>query len=535
MRVRSKKAPAAHKAVNGQPPQSAPAESYVFPAPIRGWVLNENLAQVTPGGARILDNWIPTTTGIRVRRGAVKHATLPSECKALFTYGVASRKMFAATATAIYDVTSPADPNVAPAAAVSGRTSGDYSSAQFGTPGTSALYVVNGADKPLLYDGTTWTAIDGASSPAITGVTTSLFSHVWSYANRLFFVEKNSLRAWFLPVDSIGGAAQSVSMSGIFKKGGVILFGARWSIDAGNGLDDKCVFVSTEGEVAIYGGTNPTSTADWALEGLYQIPRPIGKNATMEAGGELLIATVNGLIPLSAALQNDIGALESKSVSYPISPYWNDRAGALNSPWEIVKIPGETVMYITQPDPVGGTQTLLCANIVTGAWSRITGWNARCVTEFNGVGYYGCATGCVFAMEKGGSDNGTPYTCVYLGQSEGMGSFTATKSVRQMRATFQSGSPINPQLRALADFNETISPPPSSPANYSADLWDVGKWDQARWDSTTTVVNDAAWTAVGVTGRTIAPELQLTFGISPPPKVELVAIEVEFHTGARVT
>jgi hypothetical protein len=137
-------------------------------------------------------------------------------------------------------------------------------------------------------------------------------------------------------------------------------------------------------------------------------------------------------------------------------------------------------------------------------------------------------------MDSSGSDNGTPYTCVYLAQGDAMGAYGVKKTVRQMRAMFQTGSPIAPQLSALADFRADVSAPPSSVEEYTTDEWDSGLWDTAVWDADAVFVNEANWTATGVTGSTIAPELQLTFGVTPTPQVELVAIDAEFHVGAMV-
>lgn len=535
MDVRAKKIAVVQKMVGGQAPQPAPSQSFTFPAPIRGWILNENLATVQPAGARILDNWLCTTTGVRVRGGSVKHCTLTGPVKALFTYqsGGASA-FFAATASGIFTITAPASPTTPLTATVSGLTSGAFASAQFGTAGGNFLYVVNGADSPRLYDGATWTAITGASSPAITGVTTSGLSQVWSYANRLFFVQGGTTMAWYLPVDSIGGAANSFSLAGVFKRGGSLLFGATWSLDSGSGLDDKCVFVSTEGEIAVYSGTNPGSAADWSLQGIYTMPKPLGKNAYTTAGGDLLIATEVGLIPISAAIQNDLAAIESKAVSQAIAPYWQDKVRAIGGSWEIIKAPRRGVMFVSQPDPASATKTALAVNLLTGAWSRCTGWDTQCLGYFGDNPYFGASDNCVYLMDASGADAGASYTAVYLGQHEGMGAYGRQKTVRQMRAMFQTGSPINPRLSALANFREDISSPPSSPTNYTTDTWDSGLWDVAIWDADATIVNEANWTATGVTGSTIAPELQLTFGITPTPQVELVAIDAEFHIGAMV-
>lgn len=534
MEVRPKRVVAVQKMIGGQPPQATPSQSFTFPAPIRGWVLNENLATVQPAGARILDNWLCTTTGVRVRGGAVKYATLTGPVKSLFSYNSGASAFFAATANAIFTITAPSSPTTPLTATISGLTSGDFTATQFGTAGGNYLYAVNGTDSPRLYDGSAWTTITGASSPAITGVTTSTLSHVWSYANRLFFVQGGTLNAWYLGVDSIGGAANSFSLAGVFKRGGSLLFGATWSQDSGAGLDDKCVFVSSEGEVAVYAGTNPGSAADWSLQGVYSMPKPLGKNAHVQAGGDLLIGTEVGLIPISAAIQTDIAALESKAVSGPIAPYWQEKARTIGGSWQIVKAPRRGVMFVSQPDPTGSTKTALAVNLLTGAWSRCTGWDTQCLGYFGDNPYFGAGDNCVYLMDSGGSDAGAVYTAVYLGQHEGMGAYGRQKTVRQMRAMFQTGSPINPKISALANYREDVSTAPASPTNYSVDAWDVGLWDTAIWDADAVITNEANWTATGVTGSTIAPELQLTFGITPTPQVELVAIDAEFHVGAMV-
>lgn len=534
MDVRSKKVAAVQKFVGGQPPQAAPAQSYTFPAPIRGWILNENLATVQPAGARILDNWLCTTTGVRVRGGSVKYATLDAPVTALFTYNSTTSAFFAATAGGIFTITAPGSPTTPLVATISGLTSGDFSTAQFGTAGGNFLYAVNGTDSPQLYDGSAWTAITNVSTPAITGVTTSNLSQVWVFANRLFFVQKNTLVAWYLPVDSIGGAANSFSLAGVFRKGGSLLFGATWSLDSGAGLDDKCVFVSTEGEVAVYAGTNPGSAADWALQGVYQMPRPLGKNAYTQAGGDLLIATEVGMIPISAAIQSDLAAVESKAVSRAIAPYWQQQARSIGGSWQVIKDLRRGIMYVSQPDASGVSKTALAVNLLTGAWSRCTGWDTRSLGYYMDNAYFGAGDNCIYLMDSTGSDSGSVYTAVFLGQADGMGAYGRQKSVRQMRAMFQTGSPIRAQLTAKANFREDISAPPPSPANYTADLWDAGLWDEAVWDATDSIVNEANWTAAGVTGSVIAPELQLSFGITPTPQVELVAIDVEFHVGAMV-
>jgi hypothetical protein len=528
MQVRAKK-----KASPKGQTQSPQAQQYAFAAPIRGLVMNENIAQAGPGGAEVLDNWICTTTGAKVRGGTVDHVPLGAKVRSMFVHrssGVESA--FGATSTAIYPITSPS--GTTPTAAVTGQTSGVYSAEQFGTAGGDFLYAVNGTDLALLFDGTTWTPIDGASTPAITGVATSDLSYVWSFASRLFFIKKGTLSVFYLPVDSIGGAAQEFSLAGIFKKGGVLLFGATWSMDAGDGLDDKCVFVSDQGEVAIYEGTNPGSAATWSKAGVYQVTQPLGARGKMQAGGDLLIATQSGLVPISQAIQRDVAALEMGAVSKAITPLWQERAFNLSSGgWEIEKWPTENIMVVSQPGD--RESTCLIANLQTGAWSRFTGINVQSLAYFDGSVFFGGVDGMVRKLQSGGSDSGANYTAAYLGKGETLGLPGMQKTVAQMRATFRGASDVNPLVTAKTDYVTDLSlPPNASMDTATGSTWGAAVWGVATWGGAP-AKTQSSWTAVGRTGYAIAPEVQLTFGSVTMPDVELVGVDATFHAGALVT
>lgn len=533
MLVRPKKRPSMEKA-GGQPIPKVEAEQHTFPAPTRGWILNENLAQVQPASASILDNYICTTTGVRPRGGCLKYADIGSEVTAAFTYkSGASAKFFAANASAIYDISIIADPDVTPTAAVSGQTSGDWYSVQFGTVATDYLIAVNGSDEMQQFDGTSWQAINAGSTPAITGVLTSVLSHVWSYANRVFLVEGGTMSAWYLPVDSVGGAALEFSLAGIFKRGGSLLFGATWSLDAGDGLDDKCVFFSSEGEVAVYEGTDPSDASNWRKVGVYYITRPTGPNAIMQAGGDLVVATEAGVVPISEAIRRDSASLEVNAFSAQIASYWRDRSAALAAtPWEIIKWPEAKIMVVSQPSNVD--DTCLVANLDTGAWSRITGWNTRVLGYYNGQGYFGDKDGNIFAMEVGGSDDGLPYTSIYMGQHETLGVGLRQKDVKQARAIFKSETPILPKVSAQVNYDKTTSTPPNSPANFTTSNWDEATWDEATWDGSGSVSYTFDWSSVGRSGFVVAPEVLMTFGTTPAPRAELVSVDVTFDVGSVV-
>lgn len=413
-----------------------------------------------------------------------------------------------------------------------------------GTTGTLRIKGVSGTfqDNETITDSSTGSAdADGtatAVTATITGVETDVLSFPWLFKSRLFFVEKDTMRAWYLGTDAIGGAASSISLAGVFQKGGSLLFGGKWSLDSGDGLDDKCIFVSTEGEVAIYEGTNPGSATTWALVGVYSITPPLGPNATMSAGGDFLIATKDGIVPLSEAVRKDVAALSLSAITRPIEPDWKvealDRIG-IN--WEILKWPSYNMMIVSQPvtDDSDSPQCLI-ANLETGAWTKYTGWDTRCLALFGDFGYFGTNDGVIYKMEVGGSDDGTPYTATIVGQFDHFKSPGVTKSVPQARAIWRSSAEFAAKVSASVNYSISLPTPPNSIADYTVDEWDVGKWDEAEWDSASAELQTSPsyWESIGQTGFAIAPQVQVTSGVTPKPRVEFVAMDMTYVMGETV-
>ncbi|MBX5206689.1 hypothetical protein [Rhizobium sp. NZLR11] len=521
-------------------PQAPRMQHKTFPAPTRGWVVNENLALAQPGGASMLDNWFPTATGIRLRGGSLKYATISSgPVLRMWTYKSGQvEEFFASDAANIFNITTVADASVIPTAAVTGQTSGYYSTAQIGTAGgTNYLYAVNGTDSARLYDGSTWTAITGVSTPAITGVTTSTLSFVWLYASRLYFVKKDTMSAWYLPVDSIGGAAAEFSLAGIFQEGGYLLFGGKWSLDSGDGLDDKCVFVSSEGEVAVYQGLYPGDSG-WQKVGVYKIAPPLGPNATMQAGGDLLIATEAGIVPISDAVRKDVAALDLSAVSRNIDTEWRAEVSRRRSmPWEIIKWPTRNMMVVSLPVTDSSVNAYcFAANLQTGAWAgRFTGWNTRCIGHYADNGYFGTNTGTIHRMDTTGSDDGATYVSTYVGLPDHLDSPGLTKTVHQARAVFKSNVPFLPKISASTDYQIDLPTPPSSVTNFTVDVWDSGLWDVAKWDAGSISQTSTQWVSIGKTGFSVSPQVQITCGVTPTPTTELVTFDMLFENGSVMT
>src|SRR6056297_1437704 len=351
-----------------------------FPSPSGGWMRSGNVVMAQPMFAEVLDNYIPTNEGARLRGGIVEFADVGAAVVRMMTYASgATEELFAGTANALFDVGRINGGGSNTIAEVEGLSSGDWSYTQISRAGGQLVIAVNGTDHAWYYDNANWNPIvaaainevdfdaetaaftvgqtvtvgtsgasaeilgitktsatagklkigaitsgpfqdnealtDGdtgaatasgasasASSITITNVATADLSQVWLFKERLFFVEKGTTSAWYLPVESIGGAATEIDLGSVFSKGGNLLFGARWSLDSGAGLDDVCLFVSDRGEVAVYEGTDPSSADTWRLAGVYEIGDPVNKHGFFKAGGDLAILTKDGIIPVSAAV-----------------------------------------------------------------------------------------------------------------------------------------------------------------------------------------------------------------------------------------
>ncbi|MAL02048.1 MAG: hypothetical protein CL536_07885, partial [Alcaligenaceae bacterium] len=190
-----------------------------IPAPVKGLNDRDAIADMDPQYAVILKNWWPGPSKVAVRKGSLTHADgMTGDVESIFEYNPPSGivEMYAAANGDIYDVTSS---GTVGSPVVTGKSNDRYQDVPVTTPGGSYLYLFNGEDKPLLYDGSTWIEIDGSSTPSITGIAdTSLIVDGLVFKGRMYLVEKNSMNLWYLPVASIGGAASAIDMGQIFQR-----------------------------------------------------------------------------------------------------------------------------------------------------------------------------------------------------------------------------------------------------------------------------------------------------------------------------
>ena len=474
------------------PTRSRISSVQTYPSPVKGLNARDSLAAMKPDMAIVLDNWFPRTTYCEIRGGWASHATdMDGSGKTLAVYNGldGTNKMFCSTASEVYDVS-----NVgAVGASVASRTNGKHQWVMFGDGTNNYLVMCNGVDKPLYYDGTTWLAVDGITSPALTGVTTTTLVAPMVFKGRLMFIQANTLSFWYLAAGAAGGALTEFDLSGVAKKGGYLMAASSWTIDAGDGPDDRMVFVTSEGEAIIYAGTNPSDAAAWALVGVYEIGKPLGRRCLVKYGGDLVVLTQNGEFPLSAAIQS--ASIDYKlAITNIIENAFNDAARSYGSNfgWETLVFPAQSAMIVNVPISEDGTHQQYVMNTITKAWCRFTDWNAETFAVFNNELYY--ASGNAVRKAWTGRVDGVDSIVAYGKTAFSyFGSMGASKRFVMFRPVLAVNGTLTFLTDIDVDFNDTLI---NGTATYSVTTgaqWDVGNWDEVYWASGLQVVKE--WTS----------------------------------------
>jgi hypothetical protein len=445
-------------------------------SPTGGWNARDPLAMMKETDAISLDNFFCTPFDVKVRDGYSQYATgITGTVNTLASYSppAGSPKLFAAAGANIYDVTAG---GAVGAAVVTGATSDKWQHTNFGTAGGNFLYMVNGADKPRLYDGSSWVAVDGVSTPAITGVTTTTLIHVAAFKARLWFIQKDTLKVWYLPTLSIGGAASAFDLSSLFNRGGYLMAMGNWSLDAGYGMDDYAVFVTSEGQVAVYKGTDPAAAATWALIGVYDVGSPIGRRCLMKYAGDLTLICKDGLAPLSKSLMSsrvNSQVMLTDKIQDATSGYITQYG--TNFGWEAALFPQEDMLLVNVPISTT-TSYQLVMNTISGSWSQFSGWNAACFELHNDLLYFG-SNGVVCKAWDTTADNGENINFEAQQSFNYFGKGGQLKQVKMLRPIISTDGSPAVLLGVNTDF-DTSDPTgiPTFTANTSA-IWDLATWD----------------------------------------------------------
>lgn len=496
---------------------------FTVPAPIGGLNAYDSLAAMPEINAIIMQNWWPQSYGASVRKGYIEWTTgLPSTVETLAGwYNLAgSQKMFAWSAAGMYDVSTR---GAVGAAIVAGLSNAKWQTVIITNAVGNNLICVNGADNGIIYTNAgvaRLVAGDGIVANTWAGLNPVNAIQVTVHQRRLWAVEINSSKGWYLPQDAVQGTFLSFDFGPQFKHGGYLQYLATWTLDDGNGAEDHLIAMSSRGEAVVYSGTDPvvtTGSFPWSLVGVYFVGAPVaGRRSFAKAGGDQLVLTQQGLVSMtmelvSTKVENKEVPITSRQIQFLISELV--ATYTLLSGWQIVFHPPINMLVITVPSVVAGGNAQLAVNTITKAWTQFTNMDAACWASHNEQLYFGDYSGKVFQAWTGFSDN------VLLDNTGGEGVTTSVqqaysyfggrsnqKQVGMYRPTFITGGVVSYNASIVYNFKEEDVAVPSVIPTPSGSLWGTGLWGSAFWSGGNNV--QQSW--IQARGIGVAASLKMT-------------------------
>lgn len=432
-----------------------------IPAPVGGWNTEDALAQMKPIYAVVLDNWIPRGGRLEMRRGHIDQVTGTDPVETLITYAGSDTgdKLFACAGSAIYDVTTAA---ALGSAVYASAETNRWNWTNFANDAGRFVLACNGEQTPLKYNGSAF------STNAITGTSGSItlddddLKFVFAHQKRLHWLEKNRLRVWYLPVTSIAGASALFDLGPVLTSGGHFVGGATWSRDNGDGgIDDFAVYVSSEGQAAVYQGNDPGDINAWALVGVYNFAKPVSDRPLYrDDGGELCILTTEGVLPLSIAVATKRQDQQAQMRSAKVASAFASAALSYGDTfgWQLIYHPGRGgLMIVNVPTEADVSAVQYVRTSQNGAWCRFTGIPAICWGTANGMTYFGGAAG-VYRWDVGASDNGEPIVPDVLTAFQDFGDRTRTKDFTMVRALLFAPAIVRPAMDVVVEYDQLTLP-----------------------------------------------------------------------------
>lgn len=497
------------------------------PAPVGGLNAVDSLASMPPTDAVIMDNIFPYPTYCQLRNGYSKHATgLPGWAETVmgYTSKTGTQKLFAISGTAVYDCTSA---GAVGAAVVTGLTNARWEYTDVSTQAGSYLYAGNAVDKPLFYDGAAWVKVDAASTPAITGVTTTTLRNPTLWKTRLWWVQDNTCLAWYLAPNAIGGAATSFDLNTLFTLGGSLRTIMTFSISSATQFDDYIGFLSSQGELVVYQGTDPAT--NFTIVGKYMVGKPLGRRCWFRNGADACIISDNGVVSVSKAISVGVQQPDS-AITYKILQLINADAQAYGSNfgWEGIVYPLGNKIILNVPQNSNAAQHQYVQNTIHGAWCSYglygSPWLAATFCTLGSDLYFGGNTYVALA-DDGQNDAGSQINGSIVPAFSYVGT-PHQKRFTMCRPIMQATGAIFPTLSLNTDFNIQL---PTGIPTYSAGtipVWNVALWNVSYWATGPAILK--SWQTVYGIGFTATVYMKIASTLS---QVNLLSFDYVHEEG----
>jgi hypothetical protein len=446
--------------------------NYTLPAPCGGLNVRDSLDKMAESEAIVMDNYFPGDTKLSLRKGYTSYVKTGTAFATLAVYKkYGTEKFIGISDGKAYNLTSAKKVSVFENV---NFTQDACQTVQY----KNHLYFLNGYDTPKEFyvddDGVEHFAdwnfeADGLTAETIvTGAVSKQF---------LWFVEKGSLKVWYAAeAGNVAGELYCFDLEQVVRYGGYLQAVCCWTVDGGAGMDDLTVFLTSEGEALVYGGSNPNSADDWSLKGSYKIPKPLGYRCVVSYQGDAVIVTEDGYVPLSKVLPLNQAGVSAVSFSDKIRGLVLERTAANRnkSGWQGIIYPRGGYALFNVPNGRLFEQHVI--NLNTGAWCRFTNVKARCWVLFGERLYFGGDYG-VYRFDDGYSDDGN-YICGEVRQAYNNFGVDKLKKIQLLNPRTKASVAYALVIYTDMDFAENN-------LNYAENVGQSGvtRWNEVKWSS----------------------------------------------------
>lgn len=506
------------------------------PAPVGGLNAFDSLIRMPPTDAIALENLVPQPYGCALRRGFAQFNTgYPQYVVSTGSWAEVDgqNKIFTWSDGKFYDATV-AGPIGAPL--ISGLNTSWFNVINFSNAAGTHMLAFSGLDEPIWYSAAGVQRLTVAAGPGQwTGVNPASIVQATVHQKRLWGVQVNTTKGWYLDADAVTGAANDFDFGPFFKKGGYLAALATWTIDDGDGSDDHLVAISSVGEAVVFRGIDVAS-GDWFMVGAYFIGAPVaGRRFFANVSGDLLVLTRSGIISMavqvtSTKLNKDASQVYSAKIQTLLSELTSTN-GDLPG-WQLMYVSSINLLFVNIPTSYAIGSGQLVYNTINQGWCLFSGMDAAVWGVVDTMPYFG-GENVFYRAWYGSFDNvlldGTGGTEVqgFVRQAYSyMDEPTLQKQVGMYRPNFISQSKVSYYAEITYDFRTPFVgyPNPAPPSPFSS-LWNVGLWGLSNWGGGSMVTRK--WSQ----GQGIGVAVSISMRMSAPGEAIWVSTDYTFKGG----
>lgn len=512
-----------------------------LPAPVGGINTVAAGLSMPPTDCVAAYNLYGAENGLAVRLGEREWALgMTGETRTTISFlGASTSKIFVTAPEGIYDVTdsrddvSELDPSFKPFPSTSGNAGyGVYTT--FVTEAGHYLLYADEENGLYIYSeaGGTWTKVASGTGPGqISNLDPGKAAFVMAFKGRLWFAERDTASAWYLDVGQIAGAATEFPMGTRFRMGGTLVGLWDWTYDGGGGLDDALVALSSGGDVLVYKGTDPDFAETFGLQGVwYAGPPPAGRTIASNFGGELLLLTRQGLLPMSRLVVGipDVRAeaLTAK-VSNLVNVLMTQRASSMG--WQIIQHPETATLNILIPRGSGTEALQLVQSAGSKGWFLHRGLAMANAAVSSGQLFYCTAespgrvcvnTGYVDGVTLDAPANFTPIDWSLQTAFSDFGT-PRQKQMSMVRPLILSSGVTTFQTEARYQYDQSDMASVPWESSGASGTWDNALWDDGVWDGGSTSLAQVRGTVglgtamgIAIRGSSVTRSILVAFDIT---------------------